>query len=363
MAGFARWCFAHRKAVLAGWLIALIGFFAIGLKVGANYTENDSLPGTDSTQALSVLQANYPTQAGDSDQIVVQARQGTLRSPGRRGRRSVHARPGRQASVCALGDLPYGPRGQISKDGTIGLATVNLTAQANSVPNSAVQTLISTAQSADRPLLNVQLGGAAVENVVPSGEFTSVILGIALALVVLFIAFRRSVLAALLPLDLGAGGDRGGPLEHRHSSRTPSRSRAGCPTSPSSWRSAWAWTTRCSSSPAPQRLARRADPGGRRRHRGQHVRPRRPAGRPDRVRRAARAVRAPGQLPVRGGGGGLAGGRPDQVASLTLLPTPGFLGPKVLRRAERRMLAEQGRQVEQAEASGSAGPKGSAAGR
>ncbi len=82
MAGFARWCFVHRKAVLAGWLIALIGFFAIGLKqVGANYTENDSLPGTDSTKALSVLQANYPAQAGDSDQIVVQARHGTLRSP------------------------------------------------------------------------------------------------------------------------------------------------------------------------------------------------------------------------------------------------------------------------------------------
>jgi RND superfamily putative drug exporter len=37
------------------------------------------------------------------------------------------------------------------------------------------------------------------------------------------------------------------------------------------------------------------------------------------------------------------------VASLTLLPAMlGFLGPKVLRRAERRMLAERGRQVEQA---------------
>jgi putative drug exporter of the RND superfamily len=37
------------------------------------------------------------------------------------------------------------------------------------------------------------------------------------------------------------------------------------------------------------------------------------------------------------------------VASLTLLPAMlGFLGPKVLRRAERRMLVRQGRQVEQA---------------
>ena len=211
MANFARWCFAHRKAVLAGWLIALIGFFAVGLKVGANYAEDDSLPGTDSTKALSVLQTNYPAQAGDSDQIVVQARQGTLRSP-----TAETAVTSMLARVAKLPDVrsvtsPYGPGGQISKDGTIGLATVNLTAQANNVSNSAVQTLISTAQSADRPLLNVQLGGAAIENVaVPSGDYTSVILGIVLALIILFVAFRRSVLAALLPLisalvAIGAG--------------------------------------------------------------------------------------------------------------------------------------------------------------
>jgi putative drug exporter of the RND superfamily len=211
MANFARWCFAHRKAVLAGWLIALIGCFAVGLKVGANYAENDSVPGTDSTKALSVLQTNYPAQAGDSDQIVVQARQGTLRSP-----TAETAVTSMLARVAKLPDVrsvtsPYGPGGQISKDSTIGLATVNLTAQANNVPNSAVQTLISTAQSADPPLLNVQLGGAAIENVaVPSGDYTSVILGIVLALVILFVAFRRSVLAALLPLisalvAIGAG--------------------------------------------------------------------------------------------------------------------------------------------------------------
>ena len=211
MANFARWCFAHRKAVLAGWLIALIGFFAVGLKVGANYAENDSLPGTDSTKALSVLQTNYPAQAGDSDQIVVQARQGTLRSPtAETAVTSMLARVAKLPYVRSV-TSPYGPGGQISKDGTIGLATVNLAAQANNVPNSAVQTLISTAQSTDRPLLNVQLGGAAIENVaVPSGDYTSVILGIVLALIILFVAFRRSVLAALLPLisalvAIGAG--------------------------------------------------------------------------------------------------------------------------------------------------------------
>ena len=201
MAGFARWCFLHRKAVLAAWLIALIGFFAIGQLAGATYTDNNSLPGTDSTQALSLLQADYPAQAGDSDQIVVQARQGTLRSPDAETEiTSMLARVARLPYVRSV-TSPYDRGGQISSGGTIGVATVTLTAQATSVPDSAVLTLISTAQSADSAPLNVQLGGAAIENITAaSGDYTSVLLGIVLALVVLFIAFRRSVLAALLPL-------------------------------------------------------------------------------------------------------------------------------------------------------------------
>src|SRR5215469_9427721 len=212
MARFARWCFVHRKVVVAAWLIALIGFFAIGQAVKAAYNNNESLPGTDSTTAQQVLTTHFPAQAGDSDQIVVQAKQGTLRSPAARAAvTSMLARVAHLPHVVSV-TSPYAAGGQISKDGTIGLATVNLDAQAQNIPDSAVTTLISTAKSADSPLLNVQLGGTAIGNVaVPGGvSYTSVILGILLALVVLFIAFRRSVLAALLPLisalvAIGAG--------------------------------------------------------------------------------------------------------------------------------------------------------------
>jgi RND superfamily putative drug exporter len=212
MAGFARWCFVHRKAVLAIWLIAVIGFFAIGRLTGSAYSENNALPGTDSTQAMRVLQKNYPAQAGDSDQIVVQARQGTLHSPATET--AVTAMLARVARLPYVRSVtsPYGPGGQISKDGTIGLAPVNLTAQAPSIPGAAVSKLISTAQSADSARLNVQLGGAAIETAATNSgtDYNSVLIGIVLALIVLFFAFRRSVFAALLPLvsalaAIGAG--------------------------------------------------------------------------------------------------------------------------------------------------------------
>jgi RND superfamily putative drug exporter len=200
VASFARWCFRHRKTVLAAWLIALIAFVAIGRSAGSVYTNTFSLPGTDSTTALNVLKANFPSRAGDSEQIVVQAKQGTLHSPAAEAAvTSMVARVARLPHVQSVSS-PYGPGGQISRDGTIGLATVNLDAQAPDVPKSAVTALISTAQSADSALLNVQLGGAAIEAHQASGGNTSLLLGIVLALVVLFFAFRRSLLGAVLPL-------------------------------------------------------------------------------------------------------------------------------------------------------------------
>src|SRR6516165_2234826 len=153
MARFARWCFAHRKAVLAGWLIALIGLFAIAKLAGATYSQNDSLPGTDSAKALQVLTAHLPAQAGDSEQIVVQAKHGTLRSPAAQTAvTSMLARVARLPDVTSVAS-PYGPGGQISTDGTIGLATVNLNAQVQNIPNSDVTRLISNAKSADSSLL------------------------------------------------------------------------------------------------------------------------------------------------------------------------------------------------------------------
>ncbi len=200
MTAFARWCFCHRKTVLALWLIALVAFLAIGRSAGSSYTKSFSLPGTGSNQAQSVLQADFPAQAGDSDQIVMQARRGTLRTP------AVEAAvTGMLAKVSRLPDVrsvasPYRSAGQVSANGTIGFATVTFDAVAQDVPKSSVTRLVSTAQSADSPVLQVQLGGQAIEDNQPSSGSSDLLLGVVLALIVLFFAFRRSILGAVLPL-------------------------------------------------------------------------------------------------------------------------------------------------------------------
>ncbi|HEY1621971.1 MAG TPA: MMPL family transporter, partial [Streptosporangiaceae bacterium] len=199
MAGFTGWCFRHRKFVVVTWLVALLLVVGIAKTAGSRFSVNFSFPSTDSSQALSVVQANFPSQSGDSDQIVVQAKTGTLATPG--------VAAGVQAMLTPVGRLPFVTSvsspyrsGLVSKDGTIGLANVQLDAQAQDIPDAQATRLIQVAQAVNPRLLNVQLDGNAVENGESQGGSLGFLVGALLALVVLFFAFRRSLLSALLPL-------------------------------------------------------------------------------------------------------------------------------------------------------------------
>ena len=200
MATLARWCFRHRRIVVPAWLFALLLLATISHTVGSSYANNFSFPATDSSQAQDIVKANFPAQAGDSDQVVVQAKNGTLSGP--QIRAAVVEMLGNVQKLGFVTDVtsPYSS-GLISKDGTIGLATVQLDSDAQNLPESEAKALIHTAQAARSSTLNVQLGGAAIQNAENqgggSGDF---LIGALLALVVLFFAFRRSVLSALLPL-------------------------------------------------------------------------------------------------------------------------------------------------------------------
>src|SRR5580700_8375671 len=81
MPTLARWCFRHRKLVLLLWIVAFVVVFGADLAAKPAYSTKFQLPNTDSTRALNILKANFPTASGESDQIVLEARHGTLRSP------------------------------------------------------------------------------------------------------------------------------------------------------------------------------------------------------------------------------------------------------------------------------------------
>lgn len=139
--------------------------------------------------------------SGDSDQIVLQARTGTLLRPAIEAR--VTTMLARVAALPRVDSVisPFGSAGsdQLAKGDTIGFATVNFDAQAQDLPNAAVDKVIDTAKSAATPQLQVELGGQAIKNAEPSTSSGSIGLGVLLALLVLYLAFG-SLLAALAPI-------------------------------------------------------------------------------------------------------------------------------------------------------------------
>src|SRR5258708_24526221 len=126
MRTLARGCFRHRRLVLAGWLAALIGVTAIHTAAGSNFRDSFSLPGTQSFQALNLLQRHAPKQSGDREQIVIAVKHGRVTDPAVRSQvQTMLAAVARVPHVSVVGS-PYaaGAAHQISPAGRAAFASV-----------------------------------------------------------------------------------------------------------------------------------------------------------------------------------------------------------------------------------------------
>src|SRR4030081_3602143 len=118
MAALARWLYGHRRIVLAAWLGALVGFPFASRAIGSDYKDSFSLPNTDSQAAYDLLAKSFPQQSGESDTIVWKATTGTFNGRG------------------------------------------------NEIATANVQSVVSTAQAAADPTLQVELGGQTIARAV-----------------------------------------------------------------------------------------------------------------------------------------------------------------------------------------------------
>src|SRR3984885_10310563 len=212
MVRIARWTMAHRRIVVAAWFVAVVGIFAVSSSVGKKTASSFTLPGTGSQQTVDLLQSHFPAQAGDADQIVFQARSGKLTDAADRAAIETTV-----ASVARLPHVtgvvsPYAA-GQhaLSRDGTIGFATVSFDERANALPKAAVDRVITTAESARSATLDIQLGGQAIEQAQQASLGFATIVGVAAAILILLISFGSfsalglPIATALLGLGAGIG--------------------------------------------------------------------------------------------------------------------------------------------------------------
>jgi putative drug exporter of the RND superfamily len=201
MRALATWCVRHRRLVVLFWVAALIVVTLISQAAGTDFSNSFSLPKTESTEAIDLLQAVSPTQSGDTEQVVF-GTSGSAKVTDPAVRSRIETMLTKVARVPYVTNIvsPYSPAGaaQISRTQTVAFATVTFDRQAQNISEAVAKQLVDVVKSADSPSLQAAVEGAVAEtaNKVSLG---GVGFGAILAGVVLLIVFG-SLFAMALPL-------------------------------------------------------------------------------------------------------------------------------------------------------------------
>jgi RND superfamily putative drug exporter len=199
-----RWAYGHKVRVLLVWLVVMVLAGSAAALLMEETDNTFTLPGTESGDALTSLSHTFPQVSGTSARLVVVAPDGAkvtdddIKGP----IEDAVAAFGTVDHVSAVTD-PFSEQvsGLVSDDGSAAIVTVQIAAQGSTLPPEDKQALIdveTTLQDALPDGATAALGGDLFSLTIPALG-TSEMLGVAVAVVVLFITFG-SVIAAGLPL-------------------------------------------------------------------------------------------------------------------------------------------------------------------
>jgi putative drug exporter of the RND superfamily len=201
MVGLTRWCIAHRRWVIPGWIAVAVLTTVIAGVVGRQYANDFSLPGTEAQRALDLLTHEFQAQSGDADTIVFHYSRGTIAAaPVKAAVRSLLTRVAKVKHVETV-ISPYSAAGrqQVSRDGHTAFAAVNFDERANLLPNKTGIPILNAVARVHVPGLEVAAGGQVIENAEGFNIGPATTVGVIAALVILLLTFG-SLTAAGMPL-------------------------------------------------------------------------------------------------------------------------------------------------------------------
>lgn len=194
---------AHPVRVLLGWVLAVGLLVVVAAAWGQPPTTKLELPGSPSQEVLDQLGRRFPEQAGGRATVVFGVADGRVDTPARQ--RAIAATLAEVESLDQVKQVigPVGPAAPLltSEDGRVAWAQVLFDTDAPSVPDEVVDDFVATDGPAREAGMEVGYGGEVVEQVEPEATRTGEIIGVAVALLVLAVAFG-SVGAAVLPVVL-----------------------------------------------------------------------------------------------------------------------------------------------------------------
>ena len=198
----ARITFRRRGRTVLAWLGMLVVAVLLSMSVGGDFTADYSAPGSDSQEAQTLLEDRFPSQAGDTVDVVVRADGGIAGQE--QAVEDLLAELGTIAHVVAVSDPFQDPAG-VSQDGTTLVAHLRLDVE-NPVdmPVADSEHMLEIADAASTDGFQVALGGQSIVQA-EQGEIGSEGIGLAAAAIILLITFG-SVVAAGLPIMVAIAG-------------------------------------------------------------------------------------------------------------------------------------------------------------
>jgi putative drug exporter of the RND superfamily len=197
-----RGCARHHRLVVAAWIVAAVAIALIANSAGRETSNNLSLPGTNSTEATDLLDAELPKQANGTNPVVLEAPQGQKLTSSA-NRKTVNATVKsleRNRDVrSAVSPLSREGKDALSKDERIGYISVLLTIGPEDIDDDEANEIIDAADPASEGGLKVAVGGYLGEEVSKPDTRTSEVVGIVAAVIILLITFGT---VAAMPLPI-----------------------------------------------------------------------------------------------------------------------------------------------------------------
>ena len=196
--GPARYATRHPWRILVGAVAGLAILGALYATVGGQFSASFSVPGTETQRLRDLLEERFPQAAGDSATIVVRAPAGLDDSDVRLQVESLLSDLRELPDVLNVSS-PYEQPGAISPDASTALITVDYSKPAFELETSSVDALLDLRKERTSPEFQVEAGGRVVLFAEQEPPGSAELVGLAVAIVILLIAFG-SVVAMGLPI-------------------------------------------------------------------------------------------------------------------------------------------------------------------
>ena len=207
----ARWVAHHPIKGLILWLVIVVGLTAVVSLVGAQTTNDTSLPGTQSQDATNVLAADFPPTENGTSPIVFKVKTGTVNSTANKNAITASVKAIAKVPHVTQATSPYGNAAQYlqSKSKTIAYTPVLMNVSAAAITDKQAQAVLDAAEPAVKAGIQVAAGGTVGATLSNPNTDASTVIGLIAAVIILAISFGTliamfiPIISAVLGLALG----------------------------------------------------------------------------------------------------------------------------------------------------------------